>query len=301
MFKRLQDKWKVTPSQLFWILCVFAITGTTTAWVSKAITGWLNLGPDSSLTLRIFIRTMVLLFGYQIIILIVSIPFGQFRFFWNYEKKILRWMGLMKPQAQNLPSNTHNQPQPYYQLAVFASGAGSNAQQIIHHFQKHPSIRVALIVCNKPEAGVLSIAQALKIPTLLIEKERFFRGDAYLPELKAAGINFLVLAGFLWKVPESLIRAFPDAIVNIHPALLPNYGGKGMYGEHVHKAVIQSGDTQSGITIHRVDERYDHGETLFQATCPVSPDDTPVSLAAKVHQLEHTYYPQVIEELLLKK
>jgi phosphoribosylglycinamide formyltransferase 1 len=187
------------------------------------------------------------------------------------------------------------------QIAIFASGAGSNAQRIIEHFRGHAHITVALIVCNKPGAGVLHIAAQNSIPTLLIEKEKFFRGNAYTDELKAAGIDFIVLAGFLWKVPDALIQAYRGSIVNIHPALLPKYGGKGMYGAFVHAAVIGAKEPESGITIHYVDEHYDHGDIIFQAQCTVAPGDTPDSLAKKIHQLEHEHYPKVIEQLLMKR
>ena len=187
-----------------------------------------------------------------------------------------------------------------HHLAIFASGAGSNAQAIINYFKNHPSIRIALIVSNKPQAGVLSIAQKENIPSLIIEKEKFIRGDAYLHELKKATIDFIVLAGFLWKVPEKLIEAYRNAIVNIHPALLPKYGGKGMYGEKVHETVISNKEKESGITIHYVDEHYDNGDIILQASCPVLPDDNPNSLAQRIHKLEHANYPAAIEKILSK-
>jgi phosphoribosylglycinamide formyltransferase 1 len=186
------------------------------------------------------------------------------------------------------------------QIAIFASGAGSNAREIIRHFRNHPSVRVALIVCNKPGAGVLQIAEDEKIPTLILEKESFFRGDAYTDYLRAAEIDFIVLAGFLWKIPDRLIKAYPGKIINIHPALLPKFGGKGMYGAHVHESVIQAGEKESGITIHYVDEHYDHGQPIFQAKVKVEQTDTPETLAARIHQLEHKYYPNVIEDILIK-
>jgi phosphoribosylglycinamide formyltransferase 1 len=133
---------------------------------------------------------------------------------------------------------------------------------------------------------------------MLIEKENFFRGDHYIPALKERGIGFIVLAGFLWKVPDALIRAYPNKIINIHPALLPKYGGKGMYGEKVHAAVIAAGDKESGISIHYVDELYDHGNVIFQANCNIIPGDTPETLAKKIHLLEHQHYPEVIGNLL---
>jgi len=183
-------------------------------------------------------------------------------------------------------------------IAIFASGAGSNAHQIIRHFTGSAKAKISLIVCNKPGAGILQIAEKEHIPTLLIEKELFFQGDAYVPELQKKGIDLIILAGFLWKIPPALIRAYPDRIVNIHPALLPKYGGKGMYGRHVHQAVIENKEAVSGISIHFVDELYDNGAVIFQASCPVLEGDTPESLAKRVQELEHDHFPKVIEGLL---
>jgi phosphoribosylglycinamide formyltransferase-1 len=183
-------------------------------------------------------------------------------------------------------------------IAVFASGAGSNAAKIIERFRHHEIARVSLIVCNNPAAGILNIAVKENIPVLLIEKVKFFRGDAYTSELKAKGIDLIVLAGFLWKIPAALIKAFPQSIINIHPALLPQYGGKGMYGQYVHQAVIANKEKESGISIHYVDEIYDNGEIIFQVTCPVDEKDTPESLARRIRDLEHEHYPLVIEKLL---
>lgn len=186
-------------------------------------------------------------------------------------------------------------------IAIFASGTGTNAQKIIDHFRGNPRISIALIVSNKPDAGVLDIAAHEKIPALLIEREKFFRGNAYADELLSLDISLIVLAGFLWKIPAFLIHAFPGAIINIHPALLPKYGGKGMYGHFVHDAVIASGDKETGITIHLVDELYDHGKNLFQATVPVLPGEDASAIARKVQLLEHEFYPKVIESILEKK
>jgi phosphoribosylglycinamide formyltransferase-1 len=184
------------------------------------------------------------------------------------------------------------------QIAIFASGAGTNAARIIDYFRHHPGIRVALVVCNKPGAGVLDIAAREHVPALLIEKEPFFRGDAYVGELQTRQIGFIVLAGFLWKIPTALVRAFPGKIINIHPALLPKFGGKGMYGRFVHEAVIAHSEKETGITIHYVDELYDHGQPIFQAKVIVEPDDTPESLAKKVHLLEYEHFPKIIEEVI---
>lgn len=196
-----------------------------------------------------------------------------------------------------MPQSTSTVP---VKMAVFASGGGSNAQQIIRYFSQSGLAEVRLIVCNKKGAGVLQIAEAAGIDTLLIERGPFFNGDGYVPQLQAAGIQLVVLAGFLWKVPQSLIDAFPRRIVNIHPALLPKWGGKGMYGHHVHTAVKEAGEVESGITIHYVDEHYDHGDVIFQTTCPISPEDDATTIAAKVLQLEHYHYPRVIESLVME-
>jgi len=183
------------------------------------------------------------------------------------------------------------------QIAIFASGAGSNAARIIDHFRHHPTIKISLVVCNKPGAGVLNIAAREHIPTLLIEKERFFRGDAYVPVLKELNIRFIVLAGFLWKVPSGLVQTYKGKIVNIHPALLPKYGGKGMYGRLVHEAVIAAKEKESGITIHYVDEVYDNGQIILQATCMITGDETPETLAKKVQVLEHRHFPAAVAVL----
>jgi phosphoribosylglycinamide formyltransferase 1 len=192
-------------------------------------------------------------------------------------------------------------------IAIFASGAGSNAEKIIQHFNssatdknKPQAAEVVLIVCNKPGAGVLQIAARENIPAITIEKEKFFRGNNYIPELNEYKIDLIVLAGFLWKIPDGLIKAFPGSIINIHPALLPKYGGKGMYGGNVHQAVLDNKETKSGITIHYVDEHYDNGDIIFQEECVVMKDDTTDSLAARIHKLEHAHYPVIIEKLIAK-
>jgi phosphoribosylglycinamide formyltransferase 1 len=183
-------------------------------------------------------------------------------------------------------------------IAIFASGAGSNAARIIEYFRNHEKTGVTLVVCNNPAAGVLSIAAKENIPSLLIEKEQFFHGDGYVPFLRSKNIDFIVLAGFLWKIPAAILAAYPASIINIHPALLPKYGGKGMFGLNVHAAVLQSGDKESGITIHYVDEHYDNGDIIFQEKCNVLPTDTPATLAEKVHTLEHQHFPRVIDQVV---
>ena len=183
-------------------------------------------------------------------------------------------------------------------IAIFASGTGSNAARIIEYFKNHEKTGIALVVCNNASAGVLQIAAHENIPTLLIEKEQFFRGDGYVPFLKSHHIDFIVLAGFLWKIPSAILAAYPNSIINIHPALLPKYGGKGMYGLNVHSAVLSAGDKVSGITIHYVDEHYDNGDVIFQETCDVLPSDTPASLAERIHKLEHQHFPRIIDQVI---
>jgi phosphoribosylglycinamide formyltransferase-1 len=182
-------------------------------------------------------------------------------------------------------------------IVIFASGAGSNAQKIIDYFKENKNVKVVLIVCNNIKAGVLTIASKENIPVLIIEKDLFIE-TGYLQEIKEYQPSLIVLAGFLWKIPEILINNFPQKIINIHPALLPAYGGKGMYGKTVHEAVIAAKEKKSGITIHFVDEKYDRGETIFQATCTVDENDSAESLAIKIHQLEHEYYPITIDKIL---
>ena len=186
-------------------------------------------------------------------------------------------------------------------IAIFASGTGSNAQKILSHFKTSNKIDVALIVSNKTNAGVLNFAKEYSVPTLIIDREKFLKGDGYVPELQAAKIDWIILAGFLWKIPVSLLNHWEKRIINIHPALLPKYGGKGMYGEAVHRAVLAANEKESGITIHYVDEQYDHGATIFQATCPVLPTDLVDNLAEKIHALEHLHYPVVIEKEILSQ
>jgi phosphoribosylglycinamide formyltransferase-1 len=200
-----------------------------------------------------------------------------------------------------------NEKLPPVRLAIFASGTGSNAREIIRYFQDgaHPvlgrTVEIALIVCNRPGAGVIQIAAQAAIPVCLIEREKFFRGSHYLEEFVSRNISFIVLAGFLWKIPEELIRAFPERIINIHPALLPSFGGKGMYGDAVHEAVIAAGEKESGISIHFVDDQYDHGRIFFQTGFSLSKDETPETLARKIHELEHKHYPEQIARWLESK
>lgn len=290
MFERLQQKWKVSGWRLLLILVTFALGGSLCGYLGRQLLGLFHI-ESAAIRIPLYIILVTILWPFCVIL--ISIPLGQFVFFRNYLKKMGRRM-----TGKKSVSDTSNTKSDMVSVALFASGAGSNAQKIIDYFRGSTTVRIALIVCNKPGAGVLSIAQKEHIPVLLIEKEAFFRGNGYLDELKTAGIDFIVLAGFLWKVPSTLTAAYPNRIVNIHPALLPRYGGKGMYGMHVHEAIIAAGEQESGITIHYVDNVYDNGDIIFQATCAIEPGDTPASLAQKVHQLEHAHYPRIIEQVI---
>ena len=183
-------------------------------------------------------------------------------------------------------------------IAIFASGEGTNAQNIIRYFKSSTSAKIALVVSNKPTANVLNRATDAGIETLLIDRNTFYQSNYTIEQLKGAKIDLIVLAGFLWMIPEALIKEFPNKIVNIHPALLPKFGGQGMYGIKVHQAVIEANEQQSGISIHYVNEHYDEGEIIAQYTCFIQPDDTPETLAQKIHQLEYEYFPKTIEKLL---
>lgn len=183
-------------------------------------------------------------------------------------------------------------------IAIFASGTGSNATKIVAHFQNHTSISVSLVVSNKATAPVLQMAASNNIPTLLINRTSFYESEQLLEDLAKHQIDFIALAGFLWLIPPYLVKAFEQQMVNIHPALLPKYGGKGMYGMNVHRAVKENSETESGITIHFVNEQYDEGGAIFQAACGIDSTDDPTAIRNKVLQLEHYYFPRIIEGLL---
>lgn len=183
-------------------------------------------------------------------------------------------------------------------IAILASGAGSNAKKILDYFSDRKDIAVRLIVSNKKDAGVLNIARLASIDTFVVNRDSFFSTTDLLVELHNRDIDFIVLAGFLWLIPPYLIQHYSDRIINIHPALLPKYGGKGMYGHFVHEAVHLAKDTHSGITIHFVNEKYDEGSIVFQEKCEILPSDQPEDIAKKVQVLEHAYYPTIIDQLV---
>ena len=183
-------------------------------------------------------------------------------------------------------------------IAIFASGEGTNAKSIIDYFKNSDTINIALVVSNKSSANVLNRAKQANISTLLINRVDFYESNNTIEQLKSFNIDFIVLAGFLWMLPKSLIQAYPDRIINIHPALLPKYGGKGMYGMKVHQAVIEANEKESGITIHYVNEHYDEGKIISQHHCSISKDETAETLANKIHQLEYEFFPKIIEQVV---
>lgn len=183
-------------------------------------------------------------------------------------------------------------------IAIFASGYGSNAERIIRYFREEGSARVSLVLSNRADAYVLQRARSLGVPCAVFAKEEWQSGERILAALQESHVDFVVLAGFLLRVPSVLLQAYPDKILNIHPALLPKYGGKGMYGDRVHQAVVAAGEKESGITIHYINEHYDEGDIVFQAACPVLPADSAEEVAAKVHALEYEHYPRVIGQVI---
>ena len=290
--KRLQEKWKLGTGQFWLVILTFALGGSLSGRLCSFLLKLVFLEKKWAFWL-IYPLFLTILWPFSVIF--VSFFTGQFRFFRGYLTRVgSRLFGAAAP----------------IHIAIFASGAGSNARKIIEYFEnkaagssingkatKSTAIKISLIVCNVPGAGVLEIAEEKGIPSLMINKSDF-AANGYVESLKNAGIDFIVLAGFLWKVPEVLVKAYPKAIINIHPALLPKYGGKGMYGAHVHEAVIAAGEKESGITIHWVNENYDEGAIIFQAKCSIDTNDTADTLANKIHALEHAHFAPTIEKLL---
>ncbi len=321
MFRRLKEKWGLSWPRFILVFTTFALGGSLCGYTGKRL---MTLTSIEKGVLYYITYILLVTITWPVCVLTVSILMGQFPFFRNYLIKIWRritgrsekakvkgeeavhnpWPSDRSPldMGHPLTSNpTSDIRHPQIKIALFASGAGTNAEKIITHLKNHSSIQVSLVVCNKPDAGVIQVAASHNVPVLMIEKERFFRGNAYVDEIKHhSGVDFIVLAGFLWKVPTALIAAYPNRIINIHPALLPKYGGKGMYGMHVHKAVIAAGEKESGITIHYVNEHFDEGEHIFQARCAITAEDTPETLAQKIHELEHQYFPQTVEQIVAK-
>lgn len=186
-------------------------------------------------------------------------------------------------------------------IVIFASGSGSNAENLITYFSKRERASVVLILTNNPLAKVLERAKRLKVSALSFNKTALVETDDVLNILRAAKPDLIVLAGFLWKFPEKILNQFPNQVINIHPALLPKFGGKGMYGKYVHEAVVANKETETGITVHYVNEHYDEGAIIFQAKCKVSPTDSPEDVASKIHELEMEHFPKVVKSLLFSE
>ena len=351
--QNLQEKWKVGGSQFWLIMLTFALGGSLSGRLCSFLLNLVFLEKNWAFWL-VYPLFLTILWPFSV--LFVSFFTGQFRFFRGYLSRVgVKVFGFGGSASTSGSSgstldSTTSEPSgksvaaPVH-IAIFASGAGSNARKIIEYFEGAGSglasagsnlsstaatydsnltstaskstssqVKVSLIVCNVPDAGVLAIAKEKGIPTLLINKNEF-AATGYVESLHNADIQFIVLAGFLWKVPEVLVRAYQPGmkidgalvngkenvskgIINIHPALLPKYGGKGMYGSRVHEAVIAAGEKESGITIHWVNEHYDEGGIIFQATCEVVSGDTPETLADKIHLLEHAHFATTIANLL---
>ena len=307
--KKLQEKWGLAPVQFWLVILTFALGGSLSGRLCSFL---LKMAFSEKNWAFWLVYPIVLTILWPFSVLFVSLLTGQFRFFKGYLGRVGAKLvgGLGAGVGSSSGAGASGFAAAPIHVAIFASGAGSNARKIIEYIENQyvsefsakstRPIKVSLIVCNVPTAGVLEIAKEKGIPTLLINKTEFAAGG-YVESLKNADIDFIVLAGFLWKVPEVLVNAFPKAIVNIHPALLPNYGGKGMYGSRVHEAVIAAGESKSGITIHWVDANYDEGDIIFQAECIIEAGDTPEVLAQKIHALEHQHFAPVIEKLLRNK
>jgi phosphoribosylglycinamide formyltransferase 1 len=182
-------------------------------------------------------------------------------------------------------------------IVIFASGSGSNAQRLLEHFEHHPHIQIVALFSNNPDAYALQRAQNFGVPTAVFDRASLKAGEVQ-QQVAAYNPDLIVLAGFLWLLPAAFVQAFPNKIINIHPALLPKFGGKGMHGQHVHQAVLEANEVETGITIHYVNEHYDEGAPIFQDRCPVEPQDTAETIAARVLTLEHQHLPRVVEELL---
>lgn len=321
--QNLQEKWKVRGSQFWLIMLTFALGGSLSGRLCSFLLNLVFLDKNWAFWL-VYPLFLTILWPFSVIF--VSLFTGQFRFFRGYLARVgAKVFGIggsdaAPSTASAAPAISSVSSAAPIHIAIFASGAGSNARKIIEYFEGTGSkstssqVKVSLIVCNVPDAGVLAIAKEKGIPTLLINKNEF-AATGYVESLHNADIQFIVLAGFLWKLPEVLVSAYQTGmkidgalvngkenvskgIINIHPALLPKYGGKGMYGSRVHEAVIAAGEKESGIAIHWVNEHYDEGGIIFQATCEVVSSDTPETLANKIHVLEHAHFATTIAKLL---
>jgi formyltetrahydrofolate-dependent phosphoribosylglycinamide formyltransferase len=295
MLKRLRKKWGVNGLNMALIIATFAIGGSA----CDRVAGFLlkNTALDKNIIWWIFYILLVTIL-WPVCVIIISFPLGQFQFFKNY---LFRIWGKMTGKSPKNNQNTSDLKEIIAKIAIFASGKGTNTDNIISYFKNNRIAKVSIVITDNPDAGVIEIANKNNIPVLVLLKEARLDYSACIKKLQEFNIDFIVLAGYLKKIPVSLISLFPEKIINIHPALLPKHGGKGMYGSSVHQSVIENKDTESGITIHLVDEIYDNGKIIFQQTCNIEPGETAESLAKKIHELEYSYFPRVIADLIQKQ
>lgn len=298
MLKRLQKKWKVSGGRLVLIIATFAIGGSLCGYAGRKLLGLMNIDKGVGWVILYIILITLL---WPVAVILVSLLLGQFSFFRDYLRRISGKMHMRKRPGTSGSAAL--------KIAVFASGTGTNAEKIIQtlpgFFQNGKegasAVIIAVVITDNPAAGVLSIAANNNIPTDVLDLKNKTAADitaTYSAALKKYGVDFIVLAGYLKKIPADIIKAYSRKIINIHPALLPAYGGPGMYGRRVHDAVINAGETESGISIHYVDEIYDNGEVIFRAACPVDKNETTETLAKKIHMLEHRHYPEIIARVL---
>ena len=277
------------------IITTFALGGSACARIAGLLLKLIFLEKN---TIWWVVYVLLVTILWPICVIIISFPLGQFKFFKNYLFRIWSKMSGKTPEKDQKNTDFIKKQT---KIAIFASGKGSNAENIISYFNSNRTVEVALIVSDNAVAGVLDIAKKNDIPVMILSKEDRLNYSSCILNLINLGVDFIVLAGYLKKIPVSLIHQFPEKIINIHPALLPKYGGKGMYGANVHQAVIENNESESGITIHYVDEIYDHGKIIFQAKCEIEKGETIESLANKIHNLEHKHFPRVIAEVIQKQ
>lgn len=295
MFKKLQQKWGVNGINMVLIITTFALGGSACAKIAGFLLKLTSLEKNA---IWWIIYVLLVTIVWPICVIVISFPLGQFRFFKNYLFRI--WSKMSGKNSENNSKTTKN-IKKQTKIAIFASGKGSNADNIISYFKLNQIADVVIIVSDNSEAGVLKIADKNNIPFVVLSKEDRLNYTSCIEILHRHDVDFIVLAGYLKKIPGSLISQFPDKIMNIHPALLPKYGGKGMYGTNVHRAVIENKEKESGITIHFIDEIYDHGKIIFQEKCEIENGETAESLANKIHNLEHKHFPRVIAEVIQKQ
>ncbi len=286
MFKKLQEKWKVSPRRLGIILLAFALGGSLCGFLGKKIMGFTGL--EKGIVYFICYIILITLL-WPLCVITISSLLGEYAFFKNYLRKMFLRMAGRKNNQQ-------------YRLAIFASGGGSNAAAIMRYFAPHKNknIVVCLVVSNRAKAGVVAIAESFNVACIIIQQNELANPDMLIKQLQQKGITHIALAGFLQKFPEAILKLYPSKVINIHPALLPKYGGKGMYGHHVHEAVKLNGEGKTGISIHLVNEVYDEGKVLFQEYCEVSETDTATDIAARVLKLEHLHFAPVIESWIIE-